>query len=164
MKALALPLLLALSACGADNRFAPSQVVLPSAPEEIHMKGAAAVAVTLLVAVGPAKGGEPEPCVMHIEQEGQLLHASYDSGECYPPEEDLEAWLPRWVQVDFQTTQLAMEVMNRPDAQPLGSNQGWYMRPKGPVGTFQIQVRSGYNDGRADWTVHYTRRGLAVSK
>jgi hypothetical protein len=149
-------------ACG-RSPLGPAEVVIASAAEE-PMK-IAALALPVALAAGPARA-EVKPgmdeCVMHIEQEGQYLHAFYDSGVCYPPDEDPAAWHPLWVQVDFQTTLLAFEVMDYPHGRRADNNRGWYMKPNGPAGTFQMQARSGYNNGRADVTISVGRRGFVV--
>ncbi len=163
MKTLAGLALVGLTACGADSGFGPSQPVVSSAPEE-PMK-IAALALPVALVAGPVRAQAPEePCVMHIEQEGNLLHAFYDSGVCYPPDEPLESWKPAWVQVDMQQTLLTMEVMDYPAGRRADDNRGWYMKPTGPAGTYEIQARSGYNGGRAETTLTYSRKGLAVAK
>lgn len=157
---LAVLAVLALSACGTESGAGPSPLVVASASEE-SMK-LTALALPVALAAGPVLASEP--CVMHIEQEGHLLRAFYDAGECYPADEDLADWHPLWVQIDFQETQLTFEVMDYPHGRRATDNRGWYFKPVGPVGTFQMQARSGHNNGRADWTVTMGRRGMEVSK
>lgn len=109
-----------------------------------------------------------QECVMHVEYDDatNLLRAFYDTdqpGQCYPEDEPLSLWHPAWVQVDFQTNQMGMEVMNYPAGRREDSNRGWYMKPLlppyGPAGTFAIQARSGWNNGRANVTITITRGG-----
>src|SRR5688572_19578201 len=135
------------SACG-RSPFQPAEVVVASGPED-SMK-LTALALPLALAAGPIAAQPPglEQCAMHIEQEGQLLRAFYDAGECYPPDEDPADWHPRWVQIDYQEVQLTFEVMDYPHgrrADPMNP-RGWYFKPIGPVGTFDIQARSGHNN------------------
>lgn len=113
--------------------------------------------------------GELPQCEMHVEYDDAngLLRAFYDTaepGECYPEDEPLALWHPVWVQTDFQTTQMGMAVMDYPVGRRL--ERGWYMKPLlppyGPTGTFEIQARSGWNNGRANVTVKIGRRGVTV--
>lgn len=127
------------------------------------------LALSFLAAIASqALPGELQQCEMHVEfeQRSGLLRAFYDTsepGECYPEDEPLALWHPLWVQADFQTAQMGMAVMDYPVGRRNDQNRGWYMMPLappyGPAGTFEIQARSGWNNGRANVTVTVTKGG-----
>lgn len=113
---------------------------------------------------GSVSAGEGQ-CEMSLSVDpvSSLLHATYDTPElCFPQDEPKSAWRPRWVLVDMGP-ELTMEVMNYPHGRRQEGNQGWYMRPLGPVGgPYLMQARSGYNGGRAGFLLTINPDGSLI--
>lgn len=129
--------------------------------------GALSVAGTARVGASPKPGpGGTGECQVHVtyDAEERLLRATYDTPElCWPQDEPLEAWRPRWVLLDPEPDHVDMLVTDEPGAKPTAGNQGWHMRPVAPVGgPYAIQARSGYNNGRATVNVTIGRDGSIV--
>jgi hypothetical protein len=143
---------LAAGACG--------RVAAPAAATDVPQAGAG----DPVEASG--KGSGLPLCEVYVEelQSPHRIRAWYGSerpGVCYPADEPLALWHPLWVQVDFQTQQLAMEVMDYPSGRRVDPMvpRGWYMLPTGPPGTYEVQARTGYNGGRATFQVIVARSG-----
>jgi hypothetical protein len=160
------------SACG-RSPFTPAEDVVASASEE-SMK-LTALALPLALVSGPARAGQPgvEQCQMHIEQEGDLFHAVYDTPELCGSDR------PRWVAIDLWVEYVQMETMDYPHGRrvdcddPSICNAGWYMRPVNfeawqpsvAGAAYAIQARSVEGGGRATVYITWNRKGaLAVTK
>jgi hypothetical protein len=103
---------------------------------------------------------------MHVDwdADARLLRATYDTPElCWPQDEPLSAWRPRWVLTDFEPDHVDMLVTDEPGRKLEPGTQGWYMRPVGPTGgPYTIQARSGHNNGRANVSVTIGRDGTVT--
>jgi len=150
---LVLGLALAGTACGSSlSASGPSDTVSRLQEEQMKLSTVAMAGALALPAVAGGQPAEPT-CVVRVDfdAKAQLFHAVYETPDTCGAER------PRWVPIDVDVVDLAMELRNEEHGRRFGCAPegclGSYMRPLGPTGgPYAIQARSSEGGGRA--TIH----------